>query len=206
MPVVTMVAGPNGSGKSTMIRILTQAGIDFGEYLNADDIAATLRGAAGEVSLKAQVEVRRRRENALQEGRDHSFETVLSHPSHIDHLRACKARGFEVIVYFVATDNPSINRGRVANRVVHGGHDVPADRIVNRYYRSIANLPAAIAVADQGLVFDNSSDANPMVVIAEIHRGYTIESNLPAPPPRWWSDLWHEHVSASPPDKPSEAP
>ncbi len=189
MPIATMIAGPNGSGKSTMIGLLAKAGIDFGEYLNADDIAAANSGPPAEVAVKAQEEVRRKREAALLEGRSHSFETVMSHPSHIDHLRAAKERGFEVIVYFVATNDPVINLGRVANRVSHGGHDVPRDRIVSRYHRSLANLPAAIAIADQGLIFDNSSLGSPMVPIAEIVQSRVREIFASGKAPQWWTKL-----------------
>ena len=172
MPVVTMIAGPNGSGKSTLTRLFADSGLDFGEYLNADDIAAGMDGPLEEVAQKAQAEVRRRREAALLERRDYSFETVMSHPSHIEHLREAKAAGYEVLVYFVATDDPWINQGRVANRVKHGGHNVPRDRIAARYNRCLANLPDAVAVADGGLIFDNSDTERPMLALAEIEDGH----------------------------------
>jgi predicted ABC-type ATPase len=40
MPFVAMIAGPNGSGKTTLIRRLQDQGVDLGQYINADDIAA----------------------------------------------------------------------------------------------------------------------------------------------------------------------
>jgi predicted ABC-type ATPase len=40
-----MVAGPNGAGKTTFVRSLRQSGIDFGEYINPDDIAQELEGS-----------------------------------------------------------------------------------------------------------------------------------------------------------------
>lgn len=39
-----MIAGPTGSGKSILKAKLEAAGVDFGEYLDADDIARTLPG------------------------------------------------------------------------------------------------------------------------------------------------------------------
>jgi predicted ABC-type ATPase len=183
--IVTMIAGPNGSGKSTLIAQLRQAGIDFGEYLNADDIARTLTGEPADVALRAQIQVRDRRAAALAENRSHSFETVMSHHSHIAHLRAARAAGFEVIVYFVATDDPTINQGRAANRVLHGGHDVPPDRVVSRYHRSLANLPAAIAVAHGGLIFDNSRAGQPLTPLAEIRDG-RIFRQFDLRRPKWW--------------------
>lgn len=41
-PFLLVIAGPNGSGKTTLTNYLLEAGIDFGEYINPDEIAATL--------------------------------------------------------------------------------------------------------------------------------------------------------------------
>ena len=42
-PILTVFAGPNGSGKSTAYQRFLDAGLDSGEYLNPDDIAAAMR-------------------------------------------------------------------------------------------------------------------------------------------------------------------
>jgi predicted ABC-type ATPase len=190
-----MIAGPNGSGKSTLIALLEAAGIDFGEYLNADDIARGMHGDPAQVAAAAQAEVRRRREQALRQRRNHSFETVLSHPSHLDHLRSARAAGFRVIVYFVSTEDASINIGRVENRVLHGGHDVPRIRIVSRFIRSLHNLPAALAIAHEGAVFDNASAKNPMRQLVQLFEGElrTLESETELPV--WWQELFPEVCS-----------
>jgi predicted ABC-type ATPase len=193
-----MIAGPNGSGKSTLIEMLRKQGIDFGVYLNADDIARTMQGNGANVAAEAQKEVRRLRALAVEEKKDHTFETVLSHPSHIDHLRYAKSTGFEVVVYFVATDDPLINIGRVANRVERGGHDVPSDRIVARYHRSIANLAEALAVADEGAVFDNSSQSETMRLIARWEDGQLVQTQSETRRPIWWhqftSQIWSKRL------------
>jgi predicted ABC-type ATPase len=186
-----MIAGPNGSGKSTLTNELMKLGLVFGDYLNADDIAATLSGSMMEIALAAQNEVRVRREAALAERRDHCFETVMSHPSHIDHLRAARAAGFETRLYFVATDDPEINVARVANRVLHGGHDVPVDRIVSRYHRCLSLLPDAIAAADDCLIFDNSRLDEPLRLLAIINGTSRLDWHDvdPAELPNWWKDI-----------------
>lgn len=166
-PVVTMIAGPNGSGKSFLKASLEQDGIAFGEYLNADDIAKTLDGDPVTIGRRAQEIVRERRDAALSERRDYSWETVMSHPSHVEHLRQAKAAGYEARLFYVATEDPRINTGRVANRVALGGHDVPADRIVSRYERSLAGLADAVEVADVARVWDNSDSQRPFRVVAD---------------------------------------
>lgn len=190
-----MIAGPNGSGKSTLIERLGEAGVAFGEYLNADDIARQLKGTPQETALAAQIAVRALRQKAVEERRDHTFETVLSHPSHIDHLRVARQAGFDVVVYFVATDDPFINIGRVANRVLHGGHDVPRDRIEARYHRSLANLKLAIAVAHEAFVFDNSLPGSPMLALAKFNDGSTELLVEEARAPVWWRELMQDRLT-----------
>ncbi|MEI6641148.1 MAG: AAA family ATPase [Novosphingobium sp.] len=184
-----MIAGPNGSGKSTLIEQLRLGGFDLGEYLNADDIAKHLSGSAQETAAAAQQEVRVKRHAAVRDRRDHAFETVLSHPSHVEHLKLAKSAGFAVNVYFVATDDPLINIGRVASRVRHGGHDVPRDRIEARYHRSIANLKLALAVADQAAVFDNSYSDKPLRLLAIMLGGQITQIIGEEDAPLWWQEL-----------------
>lgn len=77
-----MVAGPNGSGKTTLTNRLRAMGLDFGEYINADEIALALP-ASPTRDLAAQQEANRRRALCLAEKRSFSFETVMSHESKI---------------------------------------------------------------------------------------------------------------------------
>ena len=74
-------------------------------------------------------------------------------------------------MFFVATDDAGVNLARVGNRVAHGGHHVPANRIMARYFRCLGNLPAAIAASDEGVIFDNSSAEAPFRHLATIIRG-----------------------------------
>ncbi len=187
-----MIAGPNGSGKSTLTNELRKRGIEFGEYLNADDIAKSMTGEPIDVAAQAQSQVRQRREKALAEQRSHCFETVMSHPSHIDYMTAARAAGFETRLFFVATESPTINEGRVANRVLHGGHDVPRDRIATRYRRCLDNLPAAISACDHCLIFDNSSAEYPLRLLATIRKGrisYAGAKHSSLKKPQWWRDV-----------------
>lgn len=53
-PFLLVVAGPNGSGKSTLTDYLIEAGVDFGEYINPDVIAAALDAPEPQRSKRAQ--------------------------------------------------------------------------------------------------------------------------------------------------------
>lgn len=158
-PTLVMIAGPNGSGKSTLTQRLLAQGHDLGDYINPDDIAKTLPGRESEKkSLRAQAIADERRASCLEDRRSFSFETVMSHPSKIDILKYARDLGYEVIVYFIAVDDPATSVQRVADRVRAGGHDVPTERIVARYARTMAALPDAVRAAERTFVFDNSGD------------------------------------------------
>lgn len=89
-------------------------------------------------------------------------ETVFSHPSKIDFIKKAKENGFKVYLYFLATRDPLINQGRIENRVKSGGHDVPVDKIVSRYYRCLDNLYDAICLCDKTFLFDNSESKSDL--------------------------------------------
>jgi len=57
-----------------------------------------------------------------------------------------------------------------------GGHDVPNDKIVARYYRSLNLLFDAIRLSDRAFVFDNSSPHQRW--IAEITDGRRLELKM----------------------------
>ena len=92
----------------------------------------------------------------LDRSESFSQETVFSHPSKVAALKRAAEAGYRTYLYFIATDDPRINACRVANRCAQGGHDVPADKIVSRYQRSIVQLKAAIPYLSRAYVFDNS--------------------------------------------------
>jgi predicted ABC-type ATPase len=152
-----MIAGPNGSGKTTLTRHLRRHGIDFGEYINPDDIASALDGSPSSRALQAQGRADDLRDTLIASKTSFSFETVMSHRSKIDVLSKAKAAGFFVQLFFIGTDDPNTNVERVALRVAMGGHPVPTDRVIARWFRSMALLADAIKIADRAFVFDNSA-------------------------------------------------
>lgn len=112
-----------------------------------------------------------------------TFETVMSSPDKINFLREARQNGFRNYLYFVATRDPEINIARVANRVITGGHDVPLDKIISRYHRSLGLLSDAIAATDRAYIFDNSG--SQLGFIAEYENGQLTGLKTPTPP-RWF--------------------
>ncbi len=102
-----------------------------------------------------------------------TFETVMSAPDKIQLLSAAQQMGYRTYLYYIATDDPDINITRVRQRVAAGGHDVPQDKIVSRYKRSIKQLPKAIKATNRAYIFDNSGDV--AVWVCEITEGKDID-------------------------------
>lgn len=152
VPTMLVFAGPNGSGKSTIT-----AGIKvIGEYINADLIQREL----GCEALEAAQIATKTREYFLSKGTSFTFETVMSTPEKIDFLKQAREKGYKIICIYVLTYDPAINIKRVKKRVINGGHDVPVEKIVNRYKRALRLLPKLFEICDELYVFDNSLDSS----------------------------------------------
>lgn len=95
-----------------------------------------------------------RREELLVAGKGIAFETVFSAPDKIDFMRRALDLGYFVRVFFVGTSDPTINAARVAGRIMAGGHTVPLEKIVSRYFKSMANLPIVVRLANRVYVYD----------------------------------------------------
>lgn len=103
-----------------------------------------------------------------------TFETVMSSPAKVEFLRRAKAVGYRTYLYFIATENPEINVARVRHRVASGGHPVPEQKIVERYFRCLELLDSAIQSTDRAYLFD-SSESDRRNWIAEITSGSDLE-------------------------------
>ena len=73
-----------------------------------------------------------------------SFETVMSSRDKVEFLKKAQEAGYRTYLYFIATIDPNVNISRVHNRVMQGGHSVPKEKIVSRYYRSLELLSEAV--------------------------------------------------------------
>ena len=124
----------------------------------------------------------------LAAGVSFTFETVMSFPDKIAFLQEAKSVGFRTYLYYVATEDPFINISRVENRVKRGGHAVPKDKIVQRYYRSLDLLFEAICQTNRAYIFDNSGHGN--VWLAKITEGELLKMKSKTMPMWFKSAVW----------------
>ncbi len=123
------------------------------------------------------------RHKFLEAHQSFTFETVMSSADKIALLKKAQALGFRTYLYYVSTDDPQINIARVAHRVRMGGHNVPTDKIISRYYRSLDLLYEAIRYTDRTYLFDNSGETKRWV--ASITDGKIIDIQS-ASLPEWF--------------------
>lgn len=149
-PEIVVFAGPNGSGKSTFTELLKP----HMDYINADDIKKALKCS----DIEAAKEAEKQRESHLEKGEDFCFETVMSTNRNINLLQRAKEKGYFIRCYYVLTVDPEINVHRVRARVSEGGHDVPYEKIVERYDRALNLVKDVVAVSDVCHIYDNSEE------------------------------------------------
>jgi predicted ABC-type ATPase len=182
-PIVVAVAGPNGAGKTTFFEAhLSPAGLRF---VNADEIARELGldpYAAAEVAANL-------REILVDQGESFFFETVFSDPKgeKVAFLERAASRGYTVVLCFIGIDGPDQSEERVAMRVAQGGHDVPSDKLAERYPRTLKNLARAIRALPHVLVYDNGDLARPFRLVATFEQGRVVE--LAPDLPQWLAKL-----------------
>ena len=177
-PLLIALAGANGAGKSTFYKTyLQQLGLQF---INADAIAKELNldaYAAVKVATSLREELVRQRESFI-------FETVFSDPAgeKLAFFQDAAAIGFTVVLFFIGISNPDISNERVVFRRLKGGHDVPTDKLITRFPRTLENLRRSIRELPFVLVYDNDDLNDPYRQVAVFEAGHAVElaDDLPA--------------------------
>lgn len=167
-PVFYLLAGPNGAGKSTLFGAATAEGLipAEAEFVNADLFeAAELQHIADALlrSTQARLWADRRRAELLTAGQSFVSETVFSHASKLALIDLAQRRGFAVVLLVVCLDDPKQLLARVRQRVEEGGHDVPAERILARYPRTLRHLAQAVRLADLAMLYDTGHSGKDKV-------------------------------------------
>ena len=149
-PEVIVFAGPNGSGKSTFTELLKPPM----DYINADEIKKIIKCSYLEAAQLAE----KQREDHIEHMNEFCFETVLSTPRNIKLLEKAKEKGYFIRCYYVLTADPMINVWRVKSRVESGGHDVPEEKIIQRYDRALELIKDLVKICDVCHIYDNSGN------------------------------------------------
>ena len=151
-PIFHLLAGPNGAGKSTLYRAHVSNG-GFAktlEFVNADVYEQSHLERIADLQKRSEAArdwANSRREALLNTKTSFVSETVFSHESKLVLITKAQAMGFDVVLYVVSVGDPQRLLARVSQRVREGGHNVPAQRVLDRYPRTMANLKKAVRLA-----------------------------------------------------------
>lgn len=176
-PIIVALAGSNGAGKTTFYHSHLQ--LAALRFINADTLSHELEidpYAAAQVADALRRQLVQQRESFV-------FETVFSDPvgDKLAFLKASAKAGYTVVLCFIGISTSQISEERVAMRVSQGGHDVPTEKLLARFPRTLANLQVAIRDLPHVLIFDNDDLRRPFHKIAAFENGKLIfrEKSLP---------------------------
>lgn len=159
---IVVAAGTNGAGKSVIAGEFLAARA-AGAYFNPDLAAKAMMEKDGLTLADANArawnlgfELLNR---SIERNEDFSFESTLGGNSITQALLRAAASGLDVLIFYVGLDSPERHIARVNARVLRGGHPITAEKIRERYPKSLANLIKLLGCASEVRVYDNSAES-----------------------------------------------
>jgi len=174
------MAGPNGAGKTTFaLEYLRDH--DY-EYISADEIARKLVSRSEDldkVKVKAGRLFFQEISRLIEAGKDFVVEVTLAGRGFQRIIRRLKDAGYAVTIIFLFLESPDVCVARVKKRVMAGGHNVPEEDIVRRFYRSKDNFWHIYRdQVDRWNMFYNSEGHIQEVAVGEGNRFTITDENL----------------------------
>lgn len=166
-----IISGPNGAGKTTASYSVLPKILQCREFVNADEIARGLSPFNPEsVAIEAGRLMISRIAELLRRNESFSIETTLATRSYFRLIDQAQRQGYQVTLLFFWLKSPEQAIERVAERVSKGGHNIPRDIIIRRYYEGIDNLfHIYMPIVDTWVLVNNS--VTPRSIIATGGRG-----------------------------------
>lgn len=183
-PLAIILAGHNGAGKSTFWYAKLADDLKI-PLVNADRLtlsilpepsgsppvlrpwAANLRDSNESWQRLSQATVQAFLKLIMDGQMPFAFETVVSYlkknedgtcSSKVEIITALQEAGYAVALLFIGLTSAELSVLRVATRKKQGGHDVPEEKLRQRFPRTQEAIRMAALVADMTLMFDNSGD------------------------------------------------
>ncbi|MBR4920730.1 MAG: zeta toxin family protein [Prevotella sp.] len=160
-----IISGPNGAGKTTASYSVLPRILQCKEFVNADEIARGLSPFNPEsVAIEAGRLMLSRIKDLLSRNESFSIETTLATRSYFRLIEKAHQQGYEVTLLYFWLKSPEQAMERVAERVSKGGHNIPKDIIIRRYYEGIDNLfNIYMPIVDTWVLVNNSETPRSIV-------------------------------------------
>jgi predicted ABC-type ATPase len=94
----------------------------------------------------------------IKENRDFMIESNLSKATDYDWIGAMRKQGYDTVLFFLGTENVEINKARVQQRVLEGGHDIAPSLIEHRYQVGLSYLKSKILEFTEAKLIDVSHE------------------------------------------------
>ena len=160
-----IISGPNGAGKTTASYSVLPKILQCKEFVNADEIARGLSPFNPEsVAIEAGRLMLSRIKELLSRNESFSIETTLATRSYFRLIEKAHQQGYKVTLLYFWLKSPEQAAERVAERVSKGGHNIPKEIIVRRYYEGIDNLfKIYMPIVDTWVLVNNSETPRSIV-------------------------------------------
>lgn len=172
--ILYIIAGANGSGKSTLAEVLLpEKGLSF---LNADEIAKEIApDSINQVPISAGKEYFKRLAIFFKEEKSFAVESTLSGKNIIKIIKQARKQKYKIILVYSFLQNCTNCIERVKIRFKNGGHNVPEEDIIRRYYKSIVNFWDEYRFSvDEWTIFFNGYSYAPTIVSCGNTQEYVI--------------------------------
>lgn len=164
-PILLLLVGASGSGKSTF-------------YENHLQTAFLVLKASA--SPLEQPETDDEWKRLLKMGESFVYQDVIFNPQQI---REAKSAGYQVKAVYVATEDPTLNFGRILIRISNGGAFAAISRIPRDFSQGTKQLTKIRKLADDLMLFDNTPHERGVHLIAHFHEGVLVK--LARIVPKW---------------------
>ncbi|GAB3638618.1 hypothetical protein GCM10027422_42080 [Hymenobacter arcticus] len=166
-PTIYVLAGPNGAGKTSLYQYEAAAV----PRLNGDSLYQQ-----GFTVPEVEASLRQQLEEWTTQRISFVIETNAASERDYKLFKSLKNTGYHLELRYVSLESVAVCRKRVAQRVLEGGHDVPAALIQQRYTNGLSLLKQHYRIFDRIQLYDNTGTEARQV--AEVRPDYPLQPTI----------------------------